>query len=138
MHALVTAVRRFVQRRRRFVAAACAALAVVVLFGSRADSAPATTPSLLLHAGEDAVPVQVSGAASLHLGDVLDLVAASESEPAHVVAHSARVLALPEQSGWTGGTGVTLVVAIPEADALRAITASAAGTLIPIVHAPEQ
>jgi hypothetical protein len=74
----------------------------------------------------------------LHLGDVLDLVAASESEPAHVVAHSARVIALPEQSGWTGGSGATLVVAMPEADSLRAIAASAAGNLIPIVHAPAQ
>ena len=138
MHPRVEGVRRLVQRRRRVVAAGFAALAVVLIFGSRAEQAPATTPSLLLRPGEDAVPVQVSGAASLHLGDVLDLVAASESEPAHVVAHSARVIALPEQSGWTGGSGATLVVAMPDADSLRAISASAAGNLIPIVHAPTQ
>jgi hypothetical protein len=137
MHALVAAARSWVQRRRRLVAAACAALAVVLIFGSRTEPAPVTTTSILLQPGEDAVPVQVSGANSLHLGDVLDLVAASDTEPAHVVAHSARVLSLPEQSGWTG-SGTTLVVAMSEADSLRAISASAAGSLIPIVHAPAQ
>ena len=138
MHARVAAARSWVQRRRRLVAAACAALAVVLIFGSRTEPAPVTTTSILLQPGEDAVPVQVSGANSLHLGDVLDLVAASDTEPAHVVAHSARVLSLPEQSGWTGSAGATLVVAMSEADSLRAISASAAGSLIPIVHAPAQ
>ena len=136
MHSLLPAARRLIQRRRRVVAAGFAALAVVLLFGSRAEPAPATSSSILLHPGEDAVPVQVTGAASMHLGDVLDLVATSESEPAHVVAHSVRVLALPEQSGWTGNAGATLVVAMAETDSLRAITASGAGNLIPIVHAP--
>lgn len=80
--------------------------------------------------------MQVAGAQSLHPGDVLDLVAASDAEPAHVVAHGARVLTLPEQGGWTGSSGSLLLVAMHEQDALPAITASAAGSLIPVVKAP--
>jgi len=130
-----TGARRLLQRHRRVVAAACAAGAVLLIFGSRAEPEPATSPALLLQPGHDAVPLQVSGAASLHAGDVLDLVAASDSEPARIVAHAARVLALPEQSGWTGGSGSTVLVALADQDALAAITASAAGSLIPVVQA---
>jgi hypothetical protein len=136
MFSRMAAARRVLQRRRRIVAAGCAACAVLLIFGSHAEPAPETTPALMLQPGEDAVPVQVSGASSLHPGDVLDLVAASDSEPAHIIAHDVRVLALPEQAVWTGGSGATVLVAMGDQDALRAITASAAGSLIPVVQAP--
>lgn len=84
--------------------------------------------------GEDVIPAQVVGATSLRIGDVLDLAATSDDAPAHVVAHSARVLELPTDGGWAASSGSTIVIAVADDDALSVITASAAGQLIPIVH----
>jgi len=107
---------------------------VVLLFGSRAESGPAQALTRDVRPGENVIPAQVSGAASLHVGDVIDLAAATDNAPAHVVAVSARVLELPADNGWAGTNSSTIVIAVAEDDALAVITASAAGQLIPIVH----
>lgn len=116
------------------IAAGCAALAVLLLFGSHDASAPEGAPERVLADGEDAVPAQVTGAGSLRVGDVLDLAATSDTGSAHVVAHGARVLELPADSGWSGGTGSLVLVAVADADALDVITASAQGHLVPLIH----
>jgi len=134
VHHLRDTIRQFLHRRRRFVAACCAALAVVLVCGSRAQSGPAESLTRDIRPGENVIPAQVSGAASLRVGDVLDLASATDDAPAHVVAHAARVLELPADSGWAGSSGSTIVIAVAEGDALSVITASAAGQLIPIVH----
>ena len=108
---------------------------MLLLFGSRGAPDEIDSTPRVLADGEEAVPAQVTGAGSLRVGDVLDLAAATDSGQARIVAHRARVLELPAESGWSGGTGSLVLVAVADDDALEVITASAQGHLIPVIHA---
>lgn len=119
------------------IAAACAALGVLLLFSPHDSPVPADAVARELTADQAAVPAQVTGAGSLRVGDLLDLAATTDSGPARIVARAARVLELPGDVGWSGGTGSTgslVLLAVADDDALAVISASALGHLIPVIH----
>jgi hypothetical protein len=85
------------------------------------------------------VPVVLASgaiAALLEIGDVVDLVGPSMSEGASaaVVARDARVVELPRGGSALGAsTAAVVLVALPEADALRVITSMRDG-LTPVIR----
>lgn len=91
------------------------------------------------HPGEVTVPVVLASgaiAAVLQIGDVIDLVGAptSENAAATVVARNARVVELPRGGSALGAsTAAVVLVALPEADALRVITSMRDG-LTPVIR----
>lgn len=91
-------------------------------------------PALLAaHPGTVAVPVRLPDPGLrglLRVGDRVDLVAAGRAGGAVVLTADAPVLTLPRaaRSGPTA-TGVLVVLAVPEAEALDVVRASAAGVV---------
>jgi hypothetical protein len=94
--------------------------------------------------GHVTVPVVLASgaiAAILHVGDVIDLVGTSGDDPtgdvdapASVIARGARVVDLPVEGSALGGSSSAVVlVALPEADALRVVTSMRDG-LTPVIR----
>jgi len=129
-------VRAAVRRHRRLLAAGCTGLAVLLALTllrapGQADASvgsPAAAP------GEVAMPVALTSAAharTLHVGDVIDLVAVPRSGggltavtgSAHVIAHEATVLSVPA-GGFGAADGGVIVIAASRAEALAVADAS--------------
>jgi hypothetical protein len=89
--------------------------------------------------GEVTVPVVLASgaiAALLEIGDVIDLVGAPPAgdATASVVARDARVVELPRGATALGAsTAAVVLVALPEADALRVVTSMRDG-LTPVIR----
>lgn len=107
--------------------------------GPQVPEGPGTTSATRGHPGEVTVPVVLASgaiAALLEIGDVIDLVGPSMSEGASaaVVARDARVVELPRGGSALGAsTAAVVLVALPEADALRVITSMRDG-LTPVIR----
>ncbi|MDO8732370.1 MAG: hypothetical protein Q7L55_07350 [Actinomycetota bacterium] len=137
---LLSQIRVFIARRRRFLAAICAGLATLLILSVLVDTADPTDaaaidsrPSQQLASGEVAVPILLADAklaGGVDPGDVVDLVELSDIAPAVVIAEHARVL-----SKGSGGSTFSvseaqmLVVAVRKNDALSVASAGAAASL---------
>ncbi len=133
-------VRVFIARHRRILAAVCAGLAALLVLSIVVDSThPAEVaaidarPSQQLSSGEVAVPILLADAklaAGVDPGDVVDLVALSETSPAAVIAEHARVLTKGASgSAFTASEAQMLVVAVARDDALAVASAGASASL---------
>ena len=140
------AVRRTVRRHRRPLAAALAGAATLVALTALrgAPEAPAspdagaTSTSSTSIPGRVTVPVALASgaiAAVLQVGDVIDLVGATDADtPVAVIARGARVVDLPVGGSALGGSSsAVILVALPEADALRVVTSMRDG-LTPVIR----
>jgi hypothetical protein len=139
-------VRRTVRRHRRPLAAALAGIATLVALTALrgAPAAPATATTDATSASSTPVPGQVtvpvalaSGAiaAVLRLGDVIDLVGATDADTTgSVIVRGARVVGLPDGGSALGGSSsAVILVVLPEADALRVVTSMGDG-LTPMIR----
>jgi len=110
--------RTLLNRHRRILGSVCAALAVLLIFGSMSAPAPATGPDHIvagLPEGFVAVPVTLRSAAiasAVRVGDTIDLVAASETVAPRVIALDATVLDLPSASGFASPTSTVILVSV--------------------------
>jgi hypothetical protein len=139
--------RRAVRRHRRPLAAVLAGIAVVLALTSLRPGADPVLPTTSGGAtdvdrgrpGEVTVPVVLASgviAALLEVGDVIDLVGAPTAgdATASVVARDARVVELPRGATALGAsTAAVVLVALPEADALRVVTSMRDG-LTPVIR----
>ncbi len=133
---------RVIRRHRRFIAASCAALAVLLALGSvRSAGTPSAAvaggPIAALVQGELAIPVPLSPPAAaglLHLGDVIDVIAISESGTASTVARGALVLGVPAGGGFMSAASAIVLVAVDELTALRIAGATGSGELTFALH----
>ena len=95
---VILRIRTQLNRHRRILGSASAALAVLLVFGSMTAPAPASGPDEIvasLPKGSVAVPVTLRSAAiarSVRVGDNIDLVVPSESGVPTVIATNAAVL----------------------------------------------
>ena len=119
MHEIVfLRLRTLLNRHRRILGSAAAALAVLLIFGSMSAPAPATGPERIsagLPEGFVAVPVTLRSAAiasSVRFGDTIDLVAPSETGAPRVIAIDATVLDLPTASGFGSPTSTVILVSV--------------------------
>ena len=140
------AIRRTVRRHRRPLAAALAGVATLVALTAlrsapeapSADASGAAASSSTSIPGQVTVPVALASgaiAAVLQVGDVIDLVAAADADtPGSVIARGARVVELPAGGSALGGSSsAVILVALPEADALRVVTSMGDG-LTPMIR----
>jgi hypothetical protein len=110
--------RTLLNRHRRILGSICAALAVLLIFGSMSAPAPATGPDHIvagLPEGFVAVPVTLRSAAiasAVRVGDTIDLVAPSETGTPRVIALDATVLDLPNASGFASPTSTVILVSV--------------------------
>jgi hypothetical protein len=110
--------RTLLNRHRRILGSVCAALAVLLIFGSMSAPAPATGPDHIvagLPEGFVAVPVTLRSAAiasAVRVGDTIDLVAPSETGAPRVIALDATVLDLPNASGFASPTSTVILVSV--------------------------
>ncbi|GDX32047.1 hypothetical protein LBMAG15_09810 [Actinomycetes bacterium] len=133
---------QFIRRHRRALAATCAALAVLTALGSvrSAGDLPATEAAhsiTTLDPGERAIPVPLSPPAAaglLHLGDVIDVIAISDSGTASTVARGALVTGVPAAGGFMSSASAIVVVAVDELTALRIAGATGTGDLTFALH----
>ena len=132
---------QFIRRRRRLIAAACAALAVLLALGSvRSAGGPTDAvadPITTLNRGELAIPVPLSPPAAaglLNLGDVIDVIAISDSGTASTVARSALVTGVPAAGGFMSAASAIVLVAVDELTALRIAGATGNGDLTFALH----
>jgi hypothetical protein len=140
--------RRLTRRYRRPIAAALAGLGVLVgLTTIRSGNLPpvagpgsSSQSPTSVRSGEVAVPVVLAAAgiaATLDVGDVIDVVGISgrEAATAVIVAPHARVLELPTTaSGLTGSSSAVILLAVAEDDALPLSAASANGALSVLIR----
>ena len=119
MHEIVfLRLRTLLNRHRRILGSAAAALAVLLIFGSMSAPAPATGPERIsagLPEGFVAVPVTLRSAAiasSVRFGDTIALVAPSETGAPRVIAIDATVLDLPTASGFGSPTSTVILVSV--------------------------
>jgi hypothetical protein len=126
------------------VLAGCAVVLALTSLRPNADpvipaSSVGTTGDERGRPGEVTVPVVLTSgaiAAVLEIGDVIDLVGAptTEGASASVVARGARVVELPRGGSALGAsTAAVVLVALPEADALRVVTSMGDG-LTPVIR----
>ena len=133
---------RIIRRHRRLLAATCAALAVLLALGSVSSAgAPAAAvaggPITALGQGELAIPVPLSPPAAaglLHLGDVIDVIAISDSGTAATVARDALVLGVPAGGGFMSAASAIVLIAVDELTALRIAGATGTGDLTFALH----
>jgi len=133
----------FTRRHRRSIAAACAALAVLLALGSvRSVATPASTdlPTGTLEtlvSGYVAIPVPLSPPAAaglLHVGDIIDLIAVTDTGIASTVARGARVTGVPAAGGFMSNTSALVLVAVDEPSALRIAGATGSSDLTFAMH----
>ena len=111
-------IRTQINRHRRILGSASAALAVLLVFVSLTAPAPASGPHVnvaCLSKGSVAVPVTLRSAAiarSVRSGDNIDLVVPSESGVPSVIATNAAVLDLPDSSGFGSPTSTVILVSV--------------------------
>ena len=131
-----------VRRYRRPLAAVCAGLAVLLTLSSLKAPAPdasglETGPRLAL--GEAAAPITLASAdiaASLQVGDIIDVVAIPNQEAgiSEVVARGARVLEIGTPDGFGASASALVVIALPESEALAIADATADSDLTALIH----
>ena len=127
----------FTRRHRRSIAAASAALAVLLALGSvRSVATPAGTLATL-ESGYVAIPVPLSPPAAaglLHVGDIIDLIAVTDTGTASTVARGARVTGVPAAGGFMSTTSALVLVAVDEPSALRIAGATGSSDLTFAMH----
>lgn len=118
-------IRTQLNRHRRILGSASAALAVLLVFGSMTAPASASGPDVnvaSLPKGSVAVPVTLRSAAiarSVRVGANIDLVVPSESGVPSVIATNAAVLDLPDSSGFGSPTSTVILVSVEKWQSAR-------------------
>jgi len=130
--------RRARTRYRRPLAAGIAGLATLIaLTAARTDTPPSPSPpstEITTRAGDVRVPVPIrAGAASLQVGDLLDLVAV-EGSATRQVATNALVVEGSSSGSPLGATGAVILVSVPREQALELTLAAAQSPLSVLLH----
>ena len=90
-----------------------------------------------LASGYVAIPVPLSPPAAaglLHVGDIIDLIAVTDTGTASTVARGARVTGVPAGGGFMSNTSALVLVAVDEPSALRIAGATGSSDLTFALH----